>query len=76
MYDVREGHRIHFWHDSCSGHKSLKNLYPNLNACSWSKEAWIFYLIVFASKGGERSWNLQFRRVPHDWELAVVDSFF
>ena len=75
VYDVREGHRIHFWHDSCSGHTSLKNLYPNLNACSWSR-AWIFYLIVFASKGGERSWNLQFRRVPHDWELAVVDSFF
>ena len=55
VYDVREGHRIHFWHDSCSGHTPLKNLYPNLNACSWSKEAWIFYLIVFASKGGERS---------------------
>ena len=76
MYDVGEGHRIRFSHDSCSGHTPLQNLYPNLNAYSQSKEAWIFYLIVFATKGGERSWNLQFRRVPRDWELEAIDSFF
>ena len=33
-------------------------------------------MIFSASEGGERSWNLQFWRAPHIWELEAVDSFF
>ena len=31
---------------------------------------------LFLHSNGERSWNLQFRRAPHDWELEAVDSLF
>uniref|UniRef100_A0A7N2QZ21 Reverse transcriptase zinc-binding domain-containing protein n=1 Tax=Quercus lobata TaxID=97700 RepID=A0A7N2QZ21_QUELO len=45
-------------------------------AYSRSKEAWISDLIVSTSEGGERSWNLQFRRAPYDWELEAIGSLF
>ena len=76
MYVVGEGHRIRFWHDPWSGHIPLKNLFPDQYACSRSKEAWIFDLIVSTSEGGERSWNLQFQRAPYDWELEAIGSLF
>ena len=76
VYVVGEGHRIRFWHDPWSGHIPLKNLFPDQYACSRSKEAWIFDLIVSTSEGGERSWNLQFRRAPYDWELEAIGSLF
>ena len=44
-------------------------------ACSLSKEEWISNLVISASKV-ERSWNLQFHRAFHDWELEGVCSLF
>ena len=75
MYNVGEGNYISFWHDPWSGHTPLKELFPLLFACSQSKEAWISNLIVSNSKGGSRSWNLQFPWASQDWELDTVCSF-
>ena len=74
-YDAGEGQRIWFWHDPCYGHTPLKELFPNMFACSLSKEEWISNLVISASKV-ERSWNLQFHRAFHDWELEGVCSLF
>ena len=60
VYIAGEGHRIRIWHGRWSGHAPLKDLFPDLFTCSLSKEAWISDLVVFASKGRSRSWNLQF----------------
>ena len=61
VYIAGEGHRIRIWHDPWSGQASLKDLFPDLFTCSLSKEAWISNLVVFASEGRSRSWNLLFR---------------
>ena len=45
-YVVGEGHRIRFWHGPWSEPIPLKDLYPGLFACSVSKEAWIFELVI------------------------------
>ena len=74
-YDAGEGQSIWFWHDPCYGHTPLKELFPNMFACSLSKEEWISNLVISASEG-ERSWNLQFRRAFHDWELEGLCSLF
>ena len=41
-----------------------------------SKEAWIFYLVVSTLEGGNRRWNLQFRRAFLDKEIEGVCSLF
>ena len=61
-----KGHRIRFWYDPWSGPIPLKDLYPDLFACSVSKGAWIFDLVVSHLEGGNRSWNLQFHRAFHE----------
>lgn len=50
VYDVGEGQRIWFWCDPWCGH-TLKDLFLYLIACSQSKEAQSFDLIVFESEG-------------------------
>ena len=46
-----EGHHIHFWYNPWRGLIPLKDLYPNLFACSVSKEAWISNLVVSNLEG-------------------------
>ena len=45
-YVVGEGNRIHFWHEPWSGPIPLKDLYPDLFACSVSKKL-IFLIWLF-----------------------------
>ena len=52
MYNVGEGCRVSFWHDPSSGPIPLKELFPAMFACSLSKEAWVFDLVVSTSVGG------------------------
>lgn len=66
-----EGNRIQFWCDPWSGHLPLRELYPDLFACSISKE--VMVCVGFFSRWGSRSWNL---RAFQDWELEDVYSFF
>ena len=40
------------------------------------KEAQISELVTIALEGGSRSWNIQFHRAFHDWELERVFTFF
>ena len=76
VFEVGEGNHIRFWHDSWSGRLPLNDLYPDLFECSVDKEALIYDMLVSSSHGRVRSWNLQFRRAFHDWELEVEYSFF
>ena len=75
LYNVGEGCRVSFWHDPWSGPIPSKELFYAMIACSLSKEAWVFDLVVSISKGG-RSWNLLFGHGPQDWEATTVYSFF
>ena len=55
---------------------SLKELYPKMFACVVDKEARIFDTVVIAPDGGDRSWNLLFRREFQDWEMARFYAYF
>lgn len=66
-----KGNRIQFWCDPWSGHLPLRELYPDLFACSVSKE--VMVCVGFFSRWGSSSWNL---RAFQDWELEDVYSFF
>ena len=76
VYNVGEGHRISFCHDPCCVITPLKERFPDLFTRSLSKEAWISDLIISASEGGSRCWNIQFCQAPEDWEQENVCSFF
>lgn len=60
-----------FWCDPWSGHLPLRELYPDLFACSVSKE--VMVCVGFFSRWGSSNWNL---RAFQDWELEDVYSFF
>ena len=53
FYEVGEGNRVWFWYDSCCGHLSLKDHYPDLFAFFISKDAWICEVLLFFLQMGE-----------------------
>jgi len=50
-YVVGEGHRVRFWNNPWNGPIPLKDPYPDIFACSVSKETWIFDLVVSTLEG-------------------------
>ena len=66
LYNVGEGNRVSFWHDTWCGPIPLKELFPSMYDCPVSKEAWVSDLVVSTSEGG-RSWNVLFRHGSQDW---------
>ena len=66
-YVVGEGHRIRFWHGPWSEPIPLKDLYPGLFACSVSKEAWIFELVISTLEGVGTRIN-----ISTIWTLVVI----
>ena len=69
-----EGHHIRFWYEPWCGPIPLKDLYPDLFAHIFSKEAWISDLVVSNLEGGNRSWNLYFCRAFHEREVERACS--
>ena len=50
-FAVGNGTHIRFWHDRWIGDNTLKDLYPELYACSDAKDACIFE-VLWLPKGG------------------------
>ena len=69
-----EGTRIHFWHDRWICDNTLKDLYPELYACSAVKDACISEVLWISGGGTVRVWDLRFYRAFEDWELAASYS--
>ena len=53
----------------------MKELYPDLYACSNNKDASIASVYVNLGAGRSRDWSMTFCRDFNDWEMALVESF-
>ena len=73
-FAVGNGTRIHFWHDRWIGDNTLKDLYPELYACSNANDACISEVLWLPEGGTVRVWDLRFFRAFEDWELAASYS--
>ena len=69
-----EGTHIRFWHDRWIGDNTLKDLYPEIYACSDAKDACISEVLWLPEGGTVKVWDLRFFRAFEDWELAASYS--
>ena len=66
---------VSLWHDKWCTDVSLKELYPDLFACSNNKDDFIASVFVSSGEGRSRDWNVSFCRDFNDWEMDSVESF-
>ena len=72
-FEVGDGSRIKFWHDSWCGDQPLKVQFPELFHLARAPEASVADHLCFI--GSIRHWDIAFSRQVHDWELETVASF-
>ena len=68
------GTHIRFWLDRWIGDNTLKDLYPELYACSDAKNACISEVLWLLEGSTVRVWDLRFFRAFEDWELTASYS--
>lgn len=72
--EVGNGTSVRFRQDRCCGSRSLKEVYPELYLSIFDKDALVGLVLISDLDVRGRSWNLQFLRGFHDWELESVNS--
>ena len=75
-FEVDIGDRIRFWIDHWCGDRPLKNVFPDLYACTANRQATIDSILSRSALGSRSNWNVQFVRNFNDWEVEGVASFF
>jgi hypothetical protein len=73
-FELGDGSKIRFWDDVWCGESPLKVAFPALFDIAREKNAFVAnHLDLFS---GSVQWDVNFIRATHDWELAIVTSFF
>jgi len=71
-FEVRNGARVFFWHDTWCGDQPLKVLFPNLFRMTRLRDSMVhdFYLWY----GTQYHWDITFTRSPNDWKEESIIS--
>lgn len=69
-YKVGRGDKILFWKENWSGQGALQALFPGLFSICTNPE------VKVGEIWSPRGWNLAFRRLLNDWEIARVADLF
>jgi hypothetical protein len=73
-FDSGDGTKIRFWEDVWCGDRPLKVAFPGLFIIASFKEASIADNVERSN--GVIQWNIQFKRLIHDWEVEVLAAFY
>jgi hypothetical protein len=73
-FESGDGFKIRFCDDVWCGDSPLKVAFPTLFDIVREKNAFVADHLDLSS--GSTQWDVNFIRVAHDWELAIVASFF
>ena len=63
-FDVRNGVRVFFWHDTWCGDQPLKVQFPNLFKLARLRDATVHD--VYSWNGTQHHWDITFTRRPND----------
>jgi len=66
-FEVRNGARVFFWHDTWCGDQQLKVQYPNLFMMARLHG-------IYSWNGIQHHWDISFTRGPNDWKEESITS--